>query len=132
MHRVYNVVKYSFPLQIVSLEYQPRAVHIKGHNVDNRWVVTLDSQYSVNRLSGSQLTFGSKVVTVRRYDDVLGLEFKQFTRRSNFMKMFGQKWFPLFCSLRLIIFAKENIISIQLCWYANWCYFSVWKYIYSL
>lgn len=71
--------------QVVSVEYQPRAIHIKGIDVENRWVITLDSQYAAARLSGSQLLFGTKEVIVRRYDDVIGLEYKQFTRRSDLM-----------------------------------------------
>ncbi|XP_025098555.1 uncharacterized protein LOC112566544 isoform X2 [Pomacea canaliculata] len=61
-----------FEVKVVSVEYQPRAIHIKGIDVENRWVITLDSQYAAARLSGSQLLFGTKEVIVRRYDDVIG------------------------------------------------------------
>nr|KAG5705092.1 hypothetical protein BaRGS_018822 [Batillaria attramentaria] len=75
-------------IKVEALEFQPRSVLLNSVNADNRWVITLSSQYSVTCVSGTKLTLGPhKEVTLRSYDDVMSLEYKQFTSKSNFMKM---------------------------------------------
>ena len=76
-------------MQLVSLEYQPRAMHIPGDNVGNRWVITLDSQFGVSRLDGCKMVFGKQEVVLKSYDDTIGTEYKAYTRQSNFKKMFA-------------------------------------------
>ncbi|KAL8599021.1 hypothetical protein ACOMHN_006830 [Nucella lapillus] len=80
-------LKKTADVKIVSMEYQPRAMHIQGKNIGNRWVVNLESQYGVSRLDGQKMTFGKQRVDIRRYDDVISSEYKTFTRQHDFMKM---------------------------------------------
>nr|KAG5705091.1 hypothetical protein BaRGS_018821 [Batillaria attramentaria] len=74
-------------IKIESLEYQPRAVHINAGEPTNRWVITLNSQFAVSYLDGSKIMLGKQEVEVRRYDAVIGLEYKQFKTKSTYMEM---------------------------------------------
>ena len=65
-------------------------MHMKGGMArDNRWVITLDSQFGVSVLDGSKLLFGKQEVTIKSYDDVIGKEYKTFTRQNNFKNLFN-------------------------------------------
>ncbi|KAK7107606.1 uncharacterized protein [Littorina saxatilis] len=78
-------------VKMTTIEYQPRAMHTRGQSqrVGNRWVITLDSLFGASYLDGSKMYFGKQEVQLGRYDDVMTMEYKAFTRQTVFKKQFN-------------------------------------------
>lgn len=64
-------------------------MHTRGQRVGNRWVITLDSLFGASYLDGSKMYFGKQEVQLGRYDDVMTMEYKAFTRQTVFKKQFN-------------------------------------------
>ncbi|XP_067675288.1 uncharacterized protein [Haliotis asinina] len=82
-------------VKVKSLQFIPRAIFIKrpkgGDPIEDRWVITFTSEWFRNRVAGMDLKFKTEAVQLRRYDDVVNCEYRQFTRMNDYMKMVNLK-----------------------------------------
>ena len=78
-------------VKLESIQFSPRSIFVprteKSDPVENRWVITLTSEWFRNRVTGMKITFGAFTTCLRRYDEVADWEFRHYTRMTNLMKM---------------------------------------------
>lgn len=55
-----------------------------------RWVVLLDSKTARDRIAGGRVNINGRTVLLRRYDDVMLLEYKKYLRGNGLVDMFKQ------------------------------------------
>ncbi|XP_041352497.1 uncharacterized protein LOC121370985 [Gigantopelta aegis] len=79
-------------VKVSSIKYVPRDLLIvrpKGADpIENRWVVSLSSDWGRKRITGMWLRFAERPVQLKCYDDVVGSEYRQFKRMKEYMKDF--------------------------------------------
>lgn len=68
---------------IVSVQFIPKS----------RWIIVMDSQETRDRLAGMEIVFESHCVLLRRYDDVMRTDYKQYLRRIGLLELINNgKW----------------------------------------
>lgn len=63
--------------KIISLQYLAMSF---------RWKILLDSQASRDRIAGSEINVNGRTVSLRRYDDIMLLEYKKYLRANGFIE----------------------------------------------
>ncbi|XP_071112758.1 uncharacterized protein [Haliotis cracherodii] len=90
-----DILSHHPEVRVKSLQFIPRAIFIKrpkgGDPIEDRWVITFSSEWFRNRVAGMDLKFKTEAVQLRRYDDVVNCEYRQFTRMNDYMKMVSMK-----------------------------------------
>lgn len=74
--------------QLKSLLYSNKECHMKSLQyfpMSFRWIILLDSKKSRDLLAGSVIIVNGNRVTLRRYDDIIALEYKKSSRASGFI-----------------------------------------------
>ncbi|KAK3098053.1 hypothetical protein FSP39_015633 [Pinctada imbricata] len=54
---------------------------------EHRWVITMDSMQSRDRMAGSYVTINDTEVQLRRYDDIAKLEYRKYIRANGLIEM---------------------------------------------
>jgi hypothetical protein len=51
-----------------------------------RWKILLDSKASRDRIAGSEIKINGITVLLRRYDDIMALEYRKYLRANGFIQ----------------------------------------------
>ena len=82
-------------VKVESIQFVPRSIFVprtkNSDPVENRWVITLTNEWYRSRVTGMDIRFGDFTTQLRRYDDVVNLEYRQYTRMTDMMKMIKPK-----------------------------------------
>ncbi|OWF52481.1 uncharacterized protein LOC110447676 [Mizuhopecten yessoensis] len=63
--------------KIITIQFVPKS----------RWIIVLDSQETRDRLAGMEFFIGRHSVLLRRYDDVMKMEYKKYLRGQGLLEM---------------------------------------------
>ncbi|XP_060606251.1 uncharacterized protein LOC132758579 [Ruditapes philippinarum] len=66
--------------KIEEVQFVPLGVHLDSIVTENRWIITLNSVGARNRIAGTSLHIKGQKITLRRYDDIIQLEFRKCSR----------------------------------------------------
>lgn len=75
-YQIKNLVNLNRGCRIVSLQYLP---------LESRWLILMDSKESCDRISGQSIKINGTKVFLKRYDDVITLEYKKVSRANGFI-----------------------------------------------
>ncbi|KAL4233778.1 hypothetical protein ACF0H5_008456 [Mactra antiquata] len=88
---VYDRVKdllVQYPMiKILDIQYVPLAVHLDTPGTENRWIITLNTVAARNQIAGTTLHIRGRKVTLRRYDDIIMLEYRKCSRTKDVQDM---------------------------------------------
>lgn len=85
--KIEGVVRLWPGIGVQSIQFVPRAINIGSVHADNRWVITLNTEWARNRLAGTEVVFNDTTVQLRRYDDIMQLEYKQYNKAMDFKRL---------------------------------------------
>ena len=55
--------------------------------IEERWVLTMNSTQSRDRLTGAYVTINGREVQLRRYDDIMKLEYRKYLRAGGLIEL---------------------------------------------
>ncbi|KAL3882829.1 hypothetical protein ACJMK2_029133 [Sinanodonta woodiana] len=82
-----RLLPFSPGAKIMCIRFIPLALHLNVVQADNRWVITLNSKEARNRLAGTKIEINGVRVMLRRYDDILRLEYRKCHRTMSLLNM---------------------------------------------
>ncbi|BFZ09800.1 hypothetical protein BsWGS_12838 [Bradybaena similaris] len=74
-------------VKIIGIQFHNRALVNNQRDMNNRWIITTNTDVGCNLLVGNCLSFDGHEVQLRLYDEVIRTEYQQFVRMTNFVKM---------------------------------------------
>ncbi|XP_060069646.1 uncharacterized protein LOC132549708 [Ylistrum balloti] len=77
LNKMKDMLYYRRGSKIVSIQFVPKS----------RWIIVLDSQETRDRLCGMEFFIGQHCVLLRRYDDVMKMEYKKYLRSQGLLEM---------------------------------------------
>ncbi|KAH3738149.1 hypothetical protein DPMN_044777 [Dreissena polymorpha] len=73
--------------KIEQIQYVPLGVHLDTRGTENRWIITLNTIGARNYIAGTTLHLKGQKVTLRRYDDIIQLEYRKCSRSNAVQQM---------------------------------------------
>ncbi|XP_033740484.1 uncharacterized protein LOC117327543 [Pecten maximus] len=77
LDKMKDMLHYKRGSKIVTIQFIPKS----------RWIIVLDSAETRDRLSGMEFFIGQHNVLLRRYDDVMKMEYKKYLRSQGLLEM---------------------------------------------
>ena len=72
--------------KVTTIQYEDRNVKLRSQGLDNRWIITLDSEEATNHLVNYGLMMLNRYVNVMKYDNVVGKEYEEFLMYQEMVK----------------------------------------------
>ena len=73
-------------LELLILKGDCKIISLQYLAMSFRWKILLDSKASRDRIAGSEIKINGITVLLRRYDDIMALEYRKYLRANGFIQ----------------------------------------------